>query len=149
MREDSSFKRVRERVDEVTSLFIDNLPKDVRKIWVYNLFSRFGKILELFISNKTSKINGQRFGFVKFGTRKEAYQALEGVNDCSWVWNYKINIARYLKVTERNSYNNQQKVRYEDIQSSQNRNEGYEQQNERVVQNYNQQGRKDRQSDAS
>lgn len=39
MREDSSFKRVRERVDEVTSLFIDNLPKDVRKIWVYNLFS--------------------------------------------------------------------------------------------------------------
>lgn len=24
------FKRARERVDEVTSLFIDNLPKDVR-----------------------------------------------------------------------------------------------------------------------
>ncbi|KAI8547192.1 hypothetical protein RHMOL_Rhmol07G0176100 [Rhododendron molle] len=45
----------------------------------------FGKILELFIPNKT---------------RKEAYQDIEGVNG-SWVWNYKINIARYLKVTQK------------------------------------------------
>ncbi|KAF7152496.1 hypothetical protein RHSIM_Rhsim01G0127900 [Rhododendron simsii] len=73
-------ERSRDRGFEIFSLFIDNLPKDTRKIWIYNLFSRFGKIRDLYIPNKTSRITGQKFGFVRFGNRMEAVNAAEEIN---------------------------------------------------------------------
>lgn len=30
----------------ISTLFVDNLPFDIRKIWVHYLFSKFGKIIE-------------------------------------------------------------------------------------------------------
>ncbi|KAI8536896.1 hypothetical protein RHMOL_Rhmol10G0292300 [Rhododendron molle] len=89
---------------EIFSLFIDNLPKDTQKIWIYNLFSRFRKIRDLYIPNKTSKITGQQFGFVRFGNRNEAIKAAEEING-SWVWGHKlvVNLARFQRQKQHQS----------------------------------------------
>lgn len=83
------------------TVFVDNLPIDIRKVWVYNLFSRYGNIRDIFIPKKRSKVSGQGFGFVRFEERKEAAQAVTNTNGI-WVWNQKlmVNLARFTKEGE-------------------------------------------------
>lgn len=70
--------------DSATTLFVDNLPISIRKIWIHNLFVRFGKVSEIFIPNKWSKITKQQFGFVNFRNRKDAILAIANTNG-HWV----------------------------------------------------------------
>ncbi|GFY93178.1 hypothetical protein Acr_08g0015740 [Actinidia rufa] len=58
------------------TVFIDNLPQGVWKVWLYNLFSRFGEILSIYISKKKSKIFGNLFGFVRLGRYHDALRAV-------------------------------------------------------------------------
>ncbi|GFZ08924.1 hypothetical protein Acr_20g0007320 [Actinidia rufa] len=94
-------KYVMPRVEEDTlrrsiTVFIDNLPQGVWKVWLYNLFSRFGKILSIFISKKKSKISGNLFGFVRLGSPHDALRAVKEVNGL-WIWGKTLmaNIARF------------------------------------------------------
>lgn len=48
------------------TLFVDN-------VWLYNLFSKFGKIRDLFIPSKKSKITGQSSCFIRFLTKVEGH----------------------------------------------------------------------------
>ncbi|KAI8558473.1 hypothetical protein RHMOL_Rhmol04G0096600 [Rhododendron molle] len=70
---------------------------DIRKIWLYNLFSKFGKVIDSYIPIKRSKISGNRFGFVRYAYKKEAMLALEKT-DGLWIWNHSlvVNTARFV-----------------------------------------------------
>ncbi|KAI8570572.1 hypothetical protein RHMOL_Rhmol01G0045300 [Rhododendron molle] len=85
------------------TLFVDNLYDEIRKTWIYNLFSRFGKIRDIYIPNKRSKITGRRFCFVRFEVNREAEQAITRT-DGIWVRDLKlvVKIARFMKKTEGN-----------------------------------------------
>ncbi|XP_057504720.1 uncharacterized protein LOC130788148 [Actinidia eriantha] len=77
-------------------VFIDNLPQGVWKVWLYNIFSRFGKILSIYISKKKSKISGTLFGFVRLGSSHDALRAIKKVNGlCIWGKTLMANIARF------------------------------------------------------
>ncbi|KAF7120561.1 hypothetical protein RHSIM_Rhsim13G0125400 [Rhododendron simsii] len=75
------------------TLFVDNLPDQMRKAWVYNLFCKYGKIREIFIPNKKSKITGKCFGFIRFEQGEEASQAAEEVNG-KWIWDHQLMVKR-------------------------------------------------------
>lgn len=81
-----------------TTIFVDNLPFHIRKIWLYNLFSRFGIIRDLFIPTKRSKITGKNFAFVRFSRVEDAEAAISKTKD-SWYWDRKlvVKFARFLR----------------------------------------------------
>lgn len=97
---------------EAPTIFVDNLPVQIRKIWVYNLFSRFGKIRDIFIPFKKSKITGRKFGFVRFYNSKEASFAISNV-DRTWWWDHLLVVkyARFLKDQDRQIYHQQSHIR--------------------------------------
>ncbi|GFZ09917.1 hypothetical protein Acr_21g0005160 [Actinidia rufa] len=80
----------------VATVFVDNLPKDVWKVWLYNLFSKFGKIQSIYIPNKKSKLSGNQFGFVRMGSPQEAIRAIKEMNGL-WIWGRTLvaNIVRF------------------------------------------------------
>lgn len=80
----------------ISTLFVDNLPYEIPKIWVHNLFSKFGKIRESFFPLKRSKISGNKFGFVRF--KEDATHAIAQING-TWRWGYKLAVkfARFQK----------------------------------------------------
>ncbi|GFS37612.1 hypothetical protein Acr_00g0053050 [Actinidia rufa] len=79
----------------VATVFVDNLPKDVWKVWLYNLFSKFGKIQSIYIPNKKSKISGNQFGFVRMGSPQEAIRAIKEMNGL-WIWGRTLDQLRNL-----------------------------------------------------
>ncbi|GFS45394.1 hypothetical protein Acr_00g0095870 [Actinidia rufa] len=78
------------------TVFIDNLPKGTWKVWIYNLFFKFGKIQSIYIPTKKSKISGNQFGFVRMGSSHEATRAVKEMNGL-WIWGRTLvaNIARF------------------------------------------------------
>lgn len=96
-------REVRQTISEKSStIFADNLPVGIRKIWVYNLFSKYGKIREVFIPNKRSKITNQSFGFVRLSDISEATLAIAKVHE-SWCWGKKLMVkyARFLRIQDK------------------------------------------------
>lgn len=81
-----------------TTIFVDNLPQHIHKIWVFNLFRKFGKLRDIFIPTKKSKIIGQNFGFVRFFKREDAEVAVAETHN-SWCWDHRLMVkfARFLK----------------------------------------------------
>ncbi|KAF7129699.1 hypothetical protein RHSIM_Rhsim10G0184600 [Rhododendron simsii] len=81
-----------------STIFVDNLPNGIRKGFVYNLFSRFGKIWDCYIPDKTSKRSGQNFGFIRFESIRCAIQAVESTNR-AWIWGREliVNVAKFAK----------------------------------------------------
>ncbi|GFZ21516.1 hypothetical protein Acr_29g0006780 [Actinidia rufa] len=59
------------------TVFIDNLPQGIWKVWLYNFFSRFGKIQSVYVFNKKSKATGNQFGFLRFGSPLDALRAVK------------------------------------------------------------------------
>ncbi|XP_058203039.1 uncharacterized protein LOC131317507 [Rhododendron vialii] len=79
----------------------------IRKTRLYNLFCRFGKIRDIYIPNKRSKISGKRFCFVKFESREEAMHVVSMI-DGTWVWDQKlvVEVARFMKKIARDQDRN-------------------------------------------
>lgn len=75
--------------DSITTLFVDNLPEEIRNVWVKNLFSKYGRVRDIFIPNNRSKITGMRFGFIRFARKDESVTAITKTND-TWVWDQKL-----------------------------------------------------------
>lgn len=122
-----------EREEFPTTLFIDNLPTDIRKIWMYNLFSKSGKVIDSYLPVKRSKISGNRFGFVRFAHKKEAMVAIVRTNGL-WVWNQSLveNTARFMSKQSPTRYGNGQGkiTRSTDFKQSQVQNySGFEKEN--------------------
>jgi RNA recognition motif-containing protein len=59
-----------------TSFYFTNFPVDVKVMDLWGLFSKFGRVGEVYIPKKLDK-NGNKFGFVKFKEVKDALE-LEG-----------------------------------------------------------------------
>lgn len=70
---ESKGQRERVRQDEKEDLSQGNRTLFVGNVWLYNLLSKFGKIRDLFITSKKSKITGQSSCFIRFLTKVEGY----------------------------------------------------------------------------
>lgn len=62
---------------EFSTVFVDNLPFEIRKVWIFNLFSKFGVIREPNIPLKRSKISRNRFAFVLLDSTIERRQLMQ------------------------------------------------------------------------
>ncbi|KAL4346807.1 hypothetical protein GQ457_17G025350 [Hibiscus cannabinus] len=61
------------------TLFIENIPRRMHWKGLWHLFARHGDVYRAYIANKLSR-GGKRFGFVSFGTERDALRALERLN---------------------------------------------------------------------
>ncbi|KAL4309158.1 hypothetical protein GQ457_01G002270 [Hibiscus cannabinus] len=64
------------------TLFIENIPRRMHWKGLWHLFARHGDVYRAYIANKLSR-GGKRFGFVSFGTERDALRALERLNGFS------------------------------------------------------------------
>lgn len=87
------------------TIFVDHLPHQIRKIWLYNVFCRYGKIREIFIPNKRSKVKGQSLGFVRFYRRQEAALAVADSNNSRcWGFRLVVKFARFFKNEDKQGF---------------------------------------------
>lgn len=81
-----------------TTLFIDNLPRGIISEWTRDLFSEFGKIVDVFVSKKKRKSNSLAFGFVRFSKLEDARRAVEKLDGHEIKGlKIKVSMARYDK----------------------------------------------------
>ncbi|MED6128026.1 hypothetical protein PIB30_093660 [Stylosanthes scabra] len=59
-------KEVKELEDRTFSVFVDNLPVDTTKEWLWKVFSSTGKVEDVYLSGKTRRSNPLRFVFVRY-----------------------------------------------------------------------------------
>ncbi|XVF06927.1 hypothetical protein REPUB_Repub06bG0093200 [Reevesia pubescens] len=80
---------------DVTSVFVNNIPKQVHWRWLWRIFSHHGKMVDVFIPKKRSK-SGRRYGFVRFSNRGDAFKVIKRLNGV-WLLNAQlgVNIARF------------------------------------------------------
>lgn len=85
-----------------STIFVDNLPNGIRKGFVHNLFSKFGRVWDCYIPNKRSRITGQSFGFIRFESARDASVAVQSTNGY-WIWGQElvVNLAKFLKKQDR------------------------------------------------
>lgn len=78
------------------TVFIDNLPQGIWKVWLFNFFSKFGKIQSIHVPIKKSKTTGNKFCFVRFEHDLLAQRVVKVVNGL-WLWGKTLvaNIARF------------------------------------------------------
>ena len=63
----------------MVTLFIDNLPKDMTRDWLQQIF-KFEEFSNVFVSHKRRKLNHKPFGFVQYKHRREALKAIGNLN---------------------------------------------------------------------
>ncbi|XP_028122359.1 uncharacterized protein LOC114319533 [Camellia sinensis] len=66
------------------TVFVDNLPASMNPKELFNLFSKFGVVLDVFIPQKRRKVSNTRFGFVRFNCYVAAKIAVQKANGL-WV----------------------------------------------------------------
>ncbi|KAL7202233.1 hypothetical protein ACSBR1_033829 [Camellia fascicularis] len=66
------------------TIFVDNIPKSVNPKGLYNLFSKFGVVKDVFIPQKKRKLTNTRSGFVRFNCSVAAKVAVQKENGL-WV----------------------------------------------------------------
>lgn len=62
--------------DGLWSVFVDNLPMDIRKWQLHQLFFLSGRVYDSYLSTKYRPSKRGPFAFVRFRTRKEAEMAM-------------------------------------------------------------------------
>lgn len=67
-------------MQNVVSLFIDGLPKDMTREWLLQIFKKEGEILDVYVSPKRRHNNVCWFGFVRFKRVEEARSAIRNLN---------------------------------------------------------------------
>ena len=53
-------------VTNIHTIFVDNLPESMVTRGLYNIFSNYGIVMDVFIPNKRRKMTRSRFGFVRY-----------------------------------------------------------------------------------
>ena len=66
--------------EDLISVFMSNLPKNMVVDWLQASFSQFGKIFYASIPSSSRRGKGFCFGFVRFGDRNSANRAVECMN---------------------------------------------------------------------
>nr|KJB53433.1 hypothetical protein B456_009G210200 [Gossypium raimondii] len=79
MRRRSSDEQGRDRKGCV-SVFVNNLPERRHWRWMQQLFGYHGRVMDVFIPKKRGAA-GRRFGFVRYGSIRDARRAIERLDD--------------------------------------------------------------------
>ncbi|GAB2292515.1 hypothetical protein Dimus_026751 [Dionaea muscipula] len=74
------FMQDRQReMDKQVTLYVEGIPEAVNPKGLFNLFTKYDIISDVFILNKKNKV-GKRFGFVRYGCSVSAEMAILRVN---------------------------------------------------------------------
>ncbi|KAL7233551.1 hypothetical protein ACSBR1_017214 [Camellia fascicularis] len=86
----------------VFNVFVDNLPASLNPKGLYNLFAKFGVVMDVFIPQKRRRLTNTRFGFVRFGCSVVANIAVQKAHGL-WLDDRTLQVkhAEYGKVTIR------------------------------------------------
>ncbi|KAH7843379.1 hypothetical protein Vadar_015904 [Vaccinium darrowii] len=68
----------------VVTIYVDNLSEDMDVAWLGQIFSKYGCVLDAFIPKKRSRGFNSKFGFVRFGSLREAEEAISSLNGMSY-----------------------------------------------------------------
>ncbi|XVF36758.1 hypothetical protein REPUB_Repub19eG0085800 [Reevesia pubescens] len=78
-------------------VYVENLPENISSVNLLSIFTEFGVIGEVFVSNRRNKAN-KFFGFVKFGKEPDARMAVQNLNGKLVSGNrISVNVARFDK----------------------------------------------------
>ncbi|THG10975.1 serine/arginine-rich splicing factor SC35-like [Camellia sinensis] len=80
----------------IFTVFVDNLPESMEPRGLFNLFSNYGVVKDVFIPKKRRKVLGTRFGFVRYDCQVAASMAVQKTEG-SWCDDkeLKVRIAAY------------------------------------------------------
>ncbi|KAL7242294.1 hypothetical protein ACSBR1_014791 [Camellia fascicularis] len=90
------------------SVFMDNIPYKMDPKALFQLFTKFGIVRDVFIPQKRRKATNTRFGFVRFDCSMVANVAVQKANRL-WVEDreLKVNMAEYGRIEDRSVKRNQ------------------------------------------
>ncbi|KAL9671539.1 hypothetical protein QQ045_009108 [Rhodiola kirilowii] len=77
--------------ENLFTVFIDNIPEDKDSRWLRNLFSRDGKVMDVYIPSKLRRASKSRYGFVRYKSMEEAVAAINRWNTFK-VGNYELGV---------------------------------------------------------
>ncbi|CAO2821105.1 unnamed protein product [Amaranthus hypochondriacus] len=60
----------------VTTVFVDGLHMGMAKEWLFDMFSEYGRVMDVYISSKLRKYSKDAFGFVRYAKKEEAFLAI-------------------------------------------------------------------------
>ncbi|CAL5378234.1 unnamed protein product [Camellia sinensis] len=63
--------------NEIHTIFVDNLPESMDPKGLYNIFTNYGIVKDVFIPNKRRKLTRSRFGFVRYACPVAADMAIQ------------------------------------------------------------------------
>ncbi|CAO2836340.1 unnamed protein product [Amaranthus hypochondriacus] len=66
-----------EETESLTTVFVDGIQGNMAKEWLGDLFSEFGRVMDVYISSKTRRHRRDAFGFVRYGKKTEALTAIK------------------------------------------------------------------------
>ncbi|CAL5340772.1 unnamed protein product [Camellia sinensis] len=92
----------RSRMNDLVSLFVDEVPEAMTPSDLFNLFSKFGVVKDVFIPLKRRKTTRSRFGFVRYDCTVAAEVAVSKA-DGLWCHNkaLRVKLAEYSKYNQR------------------------------------------------
>ncbi|MED6173107.1 hypothetical protein PIB30_056245 [Stylosanthes scabra] len=69
--------------DETFSIFVDNLPYDVTRTWLWEAFSSTGRVVDVYLSRKIRKSNQLGFAFIRYKSKEEVLRTIEQLD--GWI----------------------------------------------------------------
>ncbi|XP_028106494.1 probable splicing factor, arginine/serine-rich 4 [Camellia sinensis] len=81
----------RSRMNDLVSLFVDEVPEAMTPSDLFNLFSKFGVVKDVFIPLKIRKTTRSRFGFVRYDC-KVAAEVVVRKTDGLWCHNRALRV---------------------------------------------------------
>ncbi|KAK7256698.1 hypothetical protein RIF29_30155 [Crotalaria pallida] len=89
---------VKDHLRGSTSFFFSNFPVDVGFVDLWKAFQRWGRVVDVFISQRRDK-KGERFGFVRFSDVKDCDALAKKLDSiCLGSFKLKVNVPRFDKV---------------------------------------------------
>ncbi|KAH7852824.1 hypothetical protein Vadar_029715 [Vaccinium darrowii] len=67
-------------MEDLFTVFVDNLPRDMDAGWLRQIFSSFGRVVDVFIPLKRSSGFNTKFGFIRFKKKEEASCAIDALD---------------------------------------------------------------------
>ncbi|CAO2820974.1 unnamed protein product [Amaranthus hypochondriacus] len=82
------------------SLFVDGVHRNMEKGWLHDVFSEYGRVVDIFISRKRRRSNpDEAFAFVRFSKKKEAEMAIDKLDQTMIKGKtLRVSMARYNKM---------------------------------------------------
>ncbi|MED6108757.1 hypothetical protein PIB30_027167 [Stylosanthes scabra] len=71
--------------EETFNIFADNLPEDATLEWLWKVFGKTGKVVDIYLSRKIRRANTLKFAFIRYRSREEVETTIDHLD--GWlVW---------------------------------------------------------------